>query len=169
MLSSLPLPGGDLGTYVTLGAMKVMVQREYVLPVVRLTAVEIVAGLGGRNGIAQIRAIRDWLEDHVEFVRDPDRGEMIHGPAWVISQVLKHDVAYVDCDDVAMTAAALGRAVGLRARFTVVGFSSPRAPYRHIWTDLAPANQNVWVDCDITRTAQTESFGNIRRVLHIGV
>ena len=168
MLSSLPLPGGTLGTYFTTAAMRTMVQREYVSPVVRLTAVEIVAGLGGRDGVTQASAIRDWVEDHVEFVRDPDRGEMLHGPVWQINQIRQHDVVYVDCDDVAMLAAALGRAIGLRARFVVVAFGR-NAPYRHVWTELAPPNKNVWIDVDITRTAHTLGYNQIKRALKVGV
>jgi hypothetical protein len=169
MLAALPQGAGDFAIYVTLGAMRGMVQRDFVLPEVRLTASEIVAGMGGRDGIAQAHAIRDWLSAHVEFLRDPDRGEMLHGPAWQVRRIRAHGIVAVDCDDVAMLAAALGRSIGLRARFTVVGFFSPRAPFRHIWTDLAPPNQNVWVECDITRSEQPDSFDSIRRVRHVGV
>lgn len=169
MLTSFFLPAGALGTYLTAAKMRTMVQSEYVNPLVRLTATEIVAGIGGRDGVAQSRAIRDWCEDHIEFLRDPDRGEMLHGPCWVISQIRKNDVAYVDCDDVAMVAAALGRSIGLRARFVIVAFGDRRAPYRHVWTELAPPNKDVWTDVDITRTAHTLSYDQIKKALKVRV
>jgi len=169
MLAALPQGAGDFATYVTLGAMRGMVQRDFVLPAIRLTAGEIVAGAGGKDGTEQAHAIRDWLTTHVEFLRDPDRGEMLHGPAWQVRRVRANGSVSVDCDDVAMLAAALGRSIGLRARFTVVGFRYPGAPYRHIWTDLvSPQPGSAWVDCDITREQQNLP-SKITRVLHVRV
>lgn len=168
MLAALPQGTGDFATYVTLGAMRGMVQRDFVLPVVRLTATDIVAGIGGKDGVEQAHAIRDWLSAHVEFLRDPDRAEMLHGPAWQINRIRKKGIIYVDCDDVAMLAAALGRSVGLRARFTLVGFNYPGAPFRHIWTDLAPPNGQQWIDCDITREQQNLP-ARISRTIHVRV
>lgn len=168
MLAALPQGAGDFATYVTLGSMRGMVQREFMLPVVRLTASEIVQGMSGKDGIEQAHAIRDWLISHVDFLRDPDRVEMLHGPAWQINRIRRTGVVQVDCDDVAMLAAALGRAIGLRARFTVVGFRKPGAPFRHVWTDLAAPYASQWVDCDITREQQFLP-AKITRVLHVRV
>lgn len=167
MLASFPLPGGDLGTYLTLGQMRAMVLREFMLPDVRLCASRI-AGPYGSDGAAQAVAIRAWLEDHVAFLRDPDGVEMLHGPAWQVRRALTQGVVYVDCDDVAVLAAALGKAAGLKARFVVVGFGSPKAPFRHVWTELAAPGSRHWIECDITRPAQglPESAS---RVLTVGV
>lgn len=163
MLASLPLPGGDFGTYLTIGQMRGMVLREFMLPIVRLSAVQIVAGAD-----APAVAIRNWLEDHTVFQRDPDGMEMLHGPAWQMRQALTAGTVRVDCDDVAMLAAALGKAAGLRARFIVVGFGSPKAPFRHVWTELAPPGA-PWTECDITRPAQGIEASAISRTLVVGV
>ena len=140
---------------------------EFMLPDVRLTAVRIASGL--RDGTEQAVAIRGWLEDHVSLMRDPDGVEMLHGPKWQVRTALTQGIVNVDCDDVAMLAAALGKAVGLRARFVVVGFGSPKAPFRHVWTELASPGSNVWIECDITRPSQGLPFEAIGRVLRVGV
>lgn len=168
-LSALPLPGSDFGTYLTLGAMRAMVYREFVLPLVRLTATDIVAGLGGQDGAQQARMIREYLESSTEFLRDPDGVEMLHGPAWQIQQIRQRGMVQVDCDDVAMLGAALGKAVGLRARFVVVGFDQRNAPYRHVWSELSPRANAQWIDMDVTRPAQGLPFDRISRVFTMDV
>jgi hypothetical protein len=152
MLSSLPLPASDIGTYFTIATMRAMVYAEFLTPAVRLTASDIVGGIGGKDGVSQAHAIRGWLDEHTEFLRDPDGVEMLHGPAWQVNQIRRNGIVRLDCDDVAMLAAALGKAIGLRARFVVIGFGGA---YRHVFTELSPrGNPPVWVDMDTTRESQ---------------
>lgn len=144
--------------------MRAMVYREFLNPAVRLTAAQIVAGISGQDGVEQAQAIRDWLDSHTDFLRDPDGVEMLHGPVWQVNQIRTHGTEQVDCDDVAMLGAALGKAIGLRARFVVVGFDSPRAAYRHVWAELSPRGNVKWVDMDVTRPSQGLPFDRIARV-----
>lgn len=160
MLASLPLPSSDLGVYFTIATMRAMVYREFMLPIVRLTASNVVGGLGGKDGAEQANAIRDWLETHTEFLRDPDGVEMLHGPAWQLRQIHALGVVRLDCDDVAILAAALGKAIGLRARFVVLAFGG--GGYRHVFTELSPRGIPQWVDMDVTRESQSLP-GNISR------
>jgi hypothetical protein len=143
--------------------MRAMVYREFMNPLVRLTATEIVAGIGGQDGVEQARSIREYLEAHTEFLRDPDGVEMLHGPVWQLQQIRQRGVVQVDCDDVAMLSAALGKAVGLAARFVVVGFDKRNAPYRHVWAELSPRAKQQWVDMDVTRPSQGLPFDRIAR------
>lgn len=168
MLSSLPMPAGDLGTWLTLTMMRSMVNREFLFPIIRLTASQIVSG-SGRDGIVQAQEIRGWLDGNVDFLRDPDGVEMLHGPVWQVKQILSQGRLQVDCDDVAMLSAALGKAVGLRARFVVVAFDNPNAPYRHVWTELSPYTVSAWTDMDITRPMQGLPFDRISRVSKMSV
>lgn len=135
-------------------------------PMVRLTATEIVVGIGGMDGVEQAHAIRDYLQNYTEFLRDPDGVEMLHGPVWQLQQIRQRGVVQVDCDDVAMLSAALGKSVGLRARFVVVAFDRPDAPYRHVWAELSPRGVPQWIDMDVTRPAQGLPFNRISRVLY---
>lgn len=170
MLSAIPLPSSDIGTYLTLAQMRSMVYREFMQPAVRLLATDIVRGIGGKDGVEQAHAIREFLVQHTEFLRDPDGVEMLHGPVWQVQQILQRGVVQVDCDDVAMLAAALGKAVGLRARFVAVGFVNKKSPYRHVWAELSTQTAPPqWIDMDVTRPAQGLPFGYISRVLPMDV
>jgi transglutaminase-like putative cysteine protease len=160
MLASLPLPASDIGVWFTVATMRGMVYREFLSPTVRLTASNIVGGLGGKDGVEQASAIRDWLESHTEFLRDPDNVEMLHGPVWQLQQIHKRGVVRLDCDDVAMLAAALGKAIGLRARFVVLAFGG--GGYRHVFTELSPRGTPQWVDMDVTRESQSLPGGITR-------
>jgi len=149
--------------------MRAMVYREFMNPLVRLTASAIVGGINGQDGAEQANAIREYLENTTEFLRDPDGVEMLHGPVWQVQQIRQNGIVRVDCDDVAMLAAALGKSVGLRARFVVVGFGNAKSPYRHVWAELSPRNFPAWVDMDITRPVQGLPFNRVARVLNVDV
>lgn len=170
MVSAFPLPASDFGTHLTLAAMRGMVVREFMNPTVRLVATDVVRGIGGKDGVEQAHAIRDFLEQHTEFLRDPDGVEMLHGPVWQLQQILSRGVVQVDCDDVAMLGAALAKAVGLRARFMAAAFLDPKSPYRHVWAEIGPRTAPpTWIELDVTRPAQGLPFGYISRLLPVEV
>lgn len=149
------IPSGDAGTYAVLAKMRALSRGARTSLLVRHTAASIVDGMHGLDARTQIIAIRNWIEDHVLFLRDPAGVETLHAPDLMLRAILIRGHASVDCDDVAILAAALGLAIGLRARFVVVGFHSPKAPFRHVWTDLAPPRTERWIDLDTTRPAQS--------------
>lgn len=147
------IPDGDAGTRAMIASMQRNVARDYVKPIVRLTAVDIVRWLTVRDDAAQCQAIRDWMRDHVHFLRDPKGAELNHSPEWMLKQIQAQGITNVDCDDAAVLSAALGKSIGLRARFVCVAFHSRRAGFAHVWTDLASPikAKPVWLDMDVTR------------------
>ncbi len=163
------VPGGDRGTRRTIKAMLRLVRKETAHPLVRGLALRVTGGIPGRDALAQVYAIRAFLETAVEFTRDPDGNELLHSPARLAKFVREGKIPLrVDCDDVAILAAALGRAVGLKARFVVVGFGSPRAPFRHVWTELRSPRGGEWYEMDVTRSQQSLPSAITRRwVVHV--
>jgi hypothetical protein len=153
-VTAIPTPAGDLGTYVTLALMRARARADAISPVVRRLATGIAASVGSYDGTAQALAIRDYLADYTQFLRDPQGAELLHSPAYLAGLLLRGGTVYVDCDDVAALAASLGLAVGLRARFIAVAFGSPRSPYRHVWTELRSPVGGPWVSCDVTLAQQ---------------
>lgn len=169
-ISSLfPIPSGDAGTYAVLAKMRSLARGGRISPLVRHVAASIVDGIPGMQSRLQIVAIRNWIEDHVAFLRDPKGVETLYTPDVLLRTVLTRGHVNVDCDDVATLAASLGLAIGLRARFVVVGFHSPNAPFRHVWTDLAAPGTSRWLDLDTTRPAQSLATAAISRVHHMEV
>jgi transglutaminase-like putative cysteine protease len=159
------IPSGDAGTRAMLDSMKRNVARDYLKPIVRLTAVEIVRGLPARQDGQQIAAIRDWMVQHFQFLRDPRGAELNYSPEWMIREVQKTGVMNADCDDAAVLAASLGKAIGLRARFVCLAFFSKSAGFSHVYTDLAsPIGKSPkWVEMDVTRGAQSIPVSQISR------
>lgn len=159
------IPDGDAGTYATLRVMADMARRSSILPIVRQAAVSAVRGLPGNDGTGHARLIRDWVSDRTYFLNDPLYAEALHVPGWSLAQILTRGNVGLDCDDVATLAAAMGLSVGLRARFVIAGFSSPQAPYRHVWTELSGASGPPrWVAVDPTRPVQSFASAPIRRL-----
>lgn len=145
------MPDGDVGTQEAVKRMSQYVNAARADPLTRLTAVAIVKDCGGRSPDCQIRAIREWLDDHLSFIRDPAGLELFHTPEWQLLQIAKKAYIAVDCDDVAILGAALGKCIGLRARFVIIGFQGLSGPFSHIWAELFGSG-GQWRELDITRT-----------------
>jgi len=132
--------------------MRQIVRAQYALPLVRETAAAIARGTGV-NAELQARRIRAWLTQHVGFLRDPYQTEALHTPEGMLTLLGARGWLEVDCDDVAILGAALGMAVGLRARFVLLGRDGQ---YEHVWTELADPNTDDWRELDITRPYQSD-------------
>lgn len=144
---------GDAGTVQTLQKMRDLVRARVAHPRVRRTAVTIAMQQSTPSAVtAQIYGIRRFLSERVTFLRDPDGVELLHDPVVLLEEIEARYITMVDCDDVAMLAAALGKAIGIPARFRVVAFGDANAPYSHVWADLFSGNG--WVELDTTRPAQ---------------
>lgn len=135
--------------------MRRLARQGMVHPVVRDQALAIVAGIPGRDANAQIAALHQWLARHSWFTRDPQVAEFLVAPWQQLADLTRRGILTYDCDDAAMLAAALGGALGLKARFVVVGFRSRNAPFRHVWTELSPPMRPPqWTALDVTRRSQ---------------
>lgn len=122
-------------------------------PRVRAVTARLVVGMPGSAGHLHARLIRDWVTARVRFLPDPTHAEALHDPAWSLDHILTYGQVQLDCDDVATLAAAMGQSIGLAARYVVVGFISPHAPFAHVWTELSPDGCR-WLAVDPTRPVQ---------------
>ena len=165
----IPLPAGPLGLGVTLAQMAAVSRQGSYDPHVRTTVVSIVQGVDGRDGTTQARLIRNWLEDHTSFLRDPTTVEGVHTPRVMIDTIRSQGAAFVDCDDIAVLSAAMGMSIGLRARFVLLAFDAPNAPFRHVYTELLDPVHRVWIEQDITRPSQDFSMLNVSRVGYVNL
>lgn len=129
--------------------MQALVNRSTRHPLVVNTARRIVAPLGRTDVVHQWRAIRAWLAARWQFVPDPADVETVMTPPEQLARYRQDGVLRGDCDDAATLAAAFVKALGMRARFVVLGFFSPRDPYRHVYAEVQ--GPEGWLDFDITR------------------
>lgn len=149
-MATVKIPGGDAGTVATLGYMRQLANRGVRHPLTVTLAGRIVEGAGGYR-LAQARALRSWLASTIEFQADPYGVELLRTVPEMLAEIQSRGFGAYDCDDVAVLGAALGKAAGLPARFTVLGFHHPSFPYRHVYTELYGSR---WVDLDITRPSR---------------
>lgn len=161
--------GGDTGAIQTLSKMRAVVNAGLRDPLVIETARQIVedSGASGRDELGKVYAIRDWMENHLSFIPDPLGVELLSTPRYLIERIQKTGMVSGDCDDTAILAAALGKAVGLRAKFRALGFRKPGAPFRHVVTYLLAAGQ--WANLDTTRNPRFSVPPSPTRVYEMGV
>lgn len=166
----LSLPSGDAGTRATLARMASWARSSAVHPLIRQVAARQVRSTSPDGGHEAAMRLAHWIGDHVMFLPDPSGVEALHDPVWSLREILTGGIVGLDCDDVAMLAAALGLSIGLRAQFVVVGFNSPNAPFGHVWTDLAGWSRSApWIPVDPTRPAQGLDVLPISRRMTWGV
>lgn len=145
------IPGGDAGTLATLGHMRRLANRGVRDPLtVRVTGT-IISGVL-RNPAVHAANLRAWIARRFRFRRDPHGVELVREVREMLTDALRDGVATGDCDDAAVLAAAMGKAVGLKARYVALAFGASGAPFRHVYTELW--NGRAWVEVDVTRPMQ---------------
>lgn len=150
IVQSASIPRGDLGSAVTLRAMRRLVNHSLTDPAVINTAKSIIRFLPGRSYPQFADAIREFLSQRVLFCKDPRGVELLHTPRYMLDTIASRFYFQADCDDVAVLAAALGKALGLRARFVALGFHAPDAPLTHVYTEIGiPSGE--WYEMDTTK------------------
>lgn len=154
---------GYAGTRDTLAYMRALVRHDVAEPIVTEATAAIVGA--ERHPETQAALIRSWVDDHSTFVRDPAELELLVAPALQLTTIRTLGSASGDCDDVATLAATLGLAVGLRARFVVVG----RHHFEHVFTVLGDSAGRRWWELDTTRPYQTVPAALQRHVFTIEV
>lgn len=154
----------DASSQAMVRQMQMLVENAYVDPTVRRKAEEIVRYSTPRNYVLAAQRIRQFLSDHIRFLRDPDGRELSYTPKLMLKTIADYEVANVDCDDAAVLAASLGRSIGLRARFVLLGFIEPTNPLAHVYTELAGPGENApWIEQDVTRSQREIPFTLISR------
>lgn len=155
------IPGGDLGVSATLLAMRSLARgarRD-----ARVVTAARNATAASVSPTVQAQLLRSWLLAHTQFQADPATVELVRTPLEQLTRIARTGVMRGDCDDVAVLGAALALALGLRARFVVLGFGAANAPYQHVYAEAVTPDGGV-VDFDVTRTAATQAPSRVARM-----
>lgn len=87
-----------------------------------------------RNVASQIRALQAYVRDHITYVPDPRRVEMVQTPPQTLT------IRTGDCDDKATLLATLLESVNLPTRFVAMGFQDGAAhgmtAYSHVLNEV---------------------------------
>ena len=160
--------GGDAGALQTLYRMRGIVNRSLADPLVIETARNIVenAGVLGRDQWGKYLALRQWIEEHLQFLPDPLGVELLSTPRYMLQRIRQASFVSGDCDDGAILGAALGKVVGLAAKFRALSFVNQHRPFQHVYTLLLVNGR--WMNLDTTRSPRTVP-PDPARVLELGV
>jgi hypothetical protein len=83
---------------------------------------------GATSKIQEAEAIHEWVKNHVDYVGDPDKAEMLSDPVWMIQRG-------GDCDDMAVLAGALLGALGHKTYFAAVKWKGRPSPTHAVCYD----------------------------------
>lgn len=156
---------GDGASIATLHKMRSMVNNAIMLPIVVETAHSIVRGQRARDYHNMALAVRYWLAQNFRFVSDPVGVELVRTPDYLLRQFHTYGYMSGDCDDVAVLGAALGKAVGIPAKFVAIGFKIGGS-LAHVFTLLLPRSAPI-VSLDVTKPAGV--VAQVRRRLEFPV
>jgi hypothetical protein len=154
------LAAGDPGTLETLRVMARLVNGRGGVdnPSVVFVARSLVADTP-RSDSERAAVIRDFLQRIWKFVDDPPDRELLRDPENMMHEYDATGAVMGDCDEAAILGAALGKAAGLDATFTVLGWddassSMPGQPprYSHVFASLL-TRDGAPVDLDVTKPA----------------
>lgn len=136
------IPAGEAGTDLTVKRLVQLVQMSETRPDIRLVALQIVnsANIPGRDKLAIAGAIHRFVKGRIRYVNDPIGIETVQQPEITLK------LGAGDCDDQAALVAALARAVGIPARFAVIGQTPEQ--FKHIFTELQI--NGSWLPADTT-------------------
>ena len=81
-----------------------------------------------KTSIQEAEAVQAWVKNHVEYVRDPHKAEMISDPVWTLTKG-------GDCDDQAILAGALLGSIGHSCQFAAVQWKGKTAPTHAVCYD----------------------------------
>lgn len=134
------LPDGQEGTKATLLLMVALVRQFKSDPSVRGAALDLVRELPPKAYGVEIRALYEYVRDHIRYTRDTHGVETVQTPAATL------DLGVGDCDDKSTLLAALLESIGFATRFLAVG---PRpGDYTHVFVQVGLLGQ--WLSLDAT-------------------
>lgn len=94
---------------------------------VRALALGLVAQLRQKDRFGEIKALHQYVRDHIRYVRDVDGVETVQHPLYTMQ------VRQGDCDDKATLLAALLKSIGYPCEFVAVGFAPGQ--FSHVYVN----------------------------------
>lgn len=150
--------------------MRKLIQQSIATPIVRRAVTSIIANVPVNDFYGQAYAVREWLANHVVFLRDPTGVELLHSPEWLLRTIIADGAAHVDCDDAAILAGALMGAIGWSVELVTVALLDS-GQFCHVYCSAsAPSvafvddtGEQVWIEFDTTRPMQELPLNAISR------
>lgn len=151
------LEPGDAGIRQTAYVMRDLIRQGAAHPVVREHAELAVLGLGPKRQLGQALAIRDWVRDHAEYLRDSFRVEWLQTPWYVLTcKIDRGYKAQLDCDDLTDLSLSMLASIGFPTKIRVVS-TRPDGQYNHVYGAVRVGSQ--WWKLDMTKAWDVDEAG----------
>lgn len=137
------IPDFAAGNLETVRVMSGLARSRSIHPKVRQLALKILnqSGVASHNFIDEAKALADFVQENVRYVRDPLGVEQLHDPLYMIDQIIA-GTAQGDCDDQALLLASLLLAIGAQPFFAIVRYTQLSGAFNHIYTVVYDKNWN---------------------------
>jgi hypothetical protein len=128
------LPPGVKGNMKTVDIMIRVARQRSGHPKIRKLAINILNyyNTKSHNFLDESRAIGEYVQKKVRYLKDAAQIEQVHDPLTIIDQIEK-GIARADCDDMALLIATLLLSIGHRPKFKVVRYKGNSGSYSHIY------------------------------------
>lgn len=132
------IPNGTAGSIATMRAMRQLVRDAVRDPKqqIREAALKILRGVNSFSD--QARALQQWVQNNIEYRRDPPDVELVQSPQ------VTFQLRAGDCDDQSVLLASLLQASGHPAQFVAVGLNG--TPLSHVMVQTLIGTQWVGVE-----------------------
>lgn len=142
------VPTGYPATDAALRRMVDLVRQDYVKPRIRARARQLLAGLGLADFRGRLRAIWNFILDHITYLPNPVGAQHLTSPEELDRQIDENEAGEA-CASVCAYAAALLAAAGVQSYFAAIGWieGQPRR-FRHVaLIAIDPRTRSlVWFD-----------------------
>lgn len=129
---SMDVGRGEEANRSTVDVMKQIVVDRSRHPTVRGLALKIVHPLKSHHYLDEARAIGEFVQKRVRYVRDTLSVEQLHDPIMMIDQI-ERGVAQGDCDDMSLLIATLIASIGGVPLFRIVKYRPDAPSFAHIY------------------------------------
>lgn len=135
------LPPDSAGTNTTLRLMSGLVKKFKRDPLMRDTAISLIAGLRPRDWSGQTKRLYEYVRDQITYVRDVRGVETLQTPPVTM------ELEAGDCDDKSVLLATLLESIGHPTRFVATGYQQPDT-FSHVYVESLVGAR--WIPLDAT-------------------
>jgi len=131
---STELSSSDRGNYETVEIMRRKARENSSHPLVRGLALKVLeqSGVKSHNFVDEAKALAEFIQKEVRYVRDTNDVEQLHDPVYMIRRIIE-GTAQGDCDDMALILVTLLLSVGHQPYFAIVRYREVAGPFNHIY------------------------------------
>ncbi|MCL6542088.1 MAG: transglutaminase-like domain-containing protein [Roseiflexus sp.] len=144
----LDLGSGNKVTYSTLILMKDLINKSVRNYYVRRWAEKIIERSGDTDFL-RAKAVYDFLNFRVKYVKDPEGLELIKSPIVSLQLLDAGEIPSLDCDDMVVLALSLLKSIGFRVGMRAVSYT-PEKVYTHVY-GLVYVKPDGWYPFDLVK------------------